>query len=95
MNLHVFSDSYGLFPTQASERISKLNDINNRCVTLNPNGEITHPKMEYIHKSIASFKKYINKIEKIDKIILHPVDYTTSIFLLLLKKKFPNAKYSE
>jgi dTDP-N-acetylfucosamine:lipid II N-acetylfucosaminyltransferase len=92
MNLHVFSDSYGLFPTQSCERISKLNDKNNRCVTLCSEAKITHPKMEYIQQSILSFKKYINTLEKIDKIIIHPIDYISAVFLLLIKKKFPFAK---
>ncbi len=92
MNLHVFSDTYGLFPSKACERIAGINDENNRCVTLAPKSQLTHPKMEYIQKSIPSFKKYINSIDKIEKIVVHPIDYISSIFLILSKKKFPNAK---
>ncbi len=92
MNLHVFSDAYGLFPVMAAKRIVQLNDANNICVNLCIGSNQMSEKIQYIERSKKAFKMFIQNLQAIDKIILHPLNYDAAIFLLEGLKKFPNAK---
>ena len=73
MNLHVCNDEYGLYPFEIAQRIytSPYAD-NNLMVNLTNASKIRHDKITYIPVSSSAFKRYINTLSSLDKIIFHP-----------------------
>jgi len=93
MNLHVTSDHYGLFPKEIAIRIKKQGkEKNNLMVNLHPEAAISDEMITYISPSEKTIKTFIRKIEKLDKVIFHPYNYSCYPFLQLLLKKFPKIK---
>ena len=93
MNLHVTSDSYGLYPVEIAKRIkSSGNSKNNLIVNLSGNAIYTDSIITYIRTSDIAFKKYIATLPLLDKIIFHPYNLTASRFLKIVLKTFPHVK---
>lgn len=93
MNLHVTSDSYGLYPVEIAKRIkSSGNNKNNLIVNLSGNTIYKDSIITYIPISDIAFKNYIAKLSFLDKIIFHPYNLTASRFLKIALKRFPHVK---
>jgi hypothetical protein len=93
MNLHVTSDRYGLYPKEIAKRIKKQGkkDIN-LMVNLHPEAAISDEIITYISPSQKEIKAFLEKVERLDKAIFHPYNYSCYPFLQLLLKKFPKVK---
>jgi hypothetical protein len=93
MNLHVTSDHYGLFPKEIAERIKKQGRKDeNRMVNLHPESVISDEMITYISSSQKDQQAFIDQIEKLDKVIFHPYNYSGYLFLQQLLNKFPGVK---
>ncbi|MBS1742095.1 MAG: hypothetical protein JST81_03605 [Bacteroidetes bacterium] len=93
MNLHVCNDEYGLYPFEIAQRIytSPYAD-NNLMVNLTNASKIRHDKITYIPVSSSAFKRYINTLSSLDKIIFHPYNLHGHQFLEYVLKRFPDVK---
>jgi hypothetical protein len=93
MNLHVTSDSYGLFPKQIAMRIKRDGGIEkNKMVNLGEEAIIRDEIINYISDSPESVNNFIETIEKINKIIFHPYNFICYKFLHIILKKYPEVK---
>jgi hypothetical protein len=93
MNLHVTSDSYGLFPKQIAMRIKRDGSSEkNKMVNLGERSAIQDEIITYISDSPESINNFIATIEKIDKIIFHPYNFLCYNFLQVILKKYPNVQ---
>ncbi len=93
MNLHVTSDSYGLYPLEIAKRIkSSANSHNNQIVNLLNISVYKNSTITYIPATPIAFKNYISRFVHLDKIIFHPYNSTCYNFLKIVLKKFPDIK---
>jgi hypothetical protein len=92
MNVHVFNDHYGLYPSSSAETIVKLNEGNNIIINLAKSQSIASQHITLVRPDKASIKNYISTLAHIDKIILHPLTYESAYFIHEVIKKFPHIK---
>lgn len=93
MNLHVTSDSYGLYSVEIAKRIkNSANSRNNQIVNLLKTSVYKDSTITYIPATSVAFKNYISKFVHLDKIIFHPYNSTGYSFLKNVIKKFPDVK---
>lgn len=86
MNLHVFTDTLGVYSGYASERIHRLNPKNNVIINLADHVNKPNEKIQIIGKSKDAWEHFLSG-KKFDKIIFHPYTYLCSIFLAQYLKK--------
>ncbi len=90
MNLHVTSDTYGLFPKQIAMRIKRNeNSCENRIVNLGESSVIHDEIITYISNSDLSINTFIATIDKLDKLIFHPYNFLCYKFLKKIINKYP------
>jgi dTDP-N-acetylfucosamine:lipid II N-acetylfucosaminyltransferase len=93
MNLHVSNDEYGLYPSEIARRIQASGYAdNNLMVNLSVVSQFRHEKIIYIPVSSLSFKRFINGLNSLEKIIFHPYNLSGFHFLTYVLKKFPHVK---
>jgi len=93
MNLHVTSDSYGLFPKQVAMRIKRDGDSKkNKMVNLGEKATIQDEIITYISASSESINNFISTIETLDKIVFHPYNFICYDFLQVVLKKYPGVQ---
>ena len=93
MNLHVTNDDNGIFPGEIAKRIKESGWLTeNRMVNLSTSAVLRHEIITYIPITGNAIKKYVKGIEHLNKIIFHPYNYNSDLFLQIILEKFPNVK---
>ncbi|MBK7433211.1 MAG: TDP-N-acetylfucosamine:lipid II N-acetylfucosaminyltransferase [Chitinophagaceae bacterium] len=93
MNLHVTSDTYGLYTLEIADRIRHSGyGTGNIIVNLGTNAELKDNSVVYISGTKTSFTEYMNTLEQVSKVVFHPYNFTGYEFLKELLKKFPGVK---
>ncbi|MEN9339194.1 MAG: hypothetical protein RIQ62_506 [Bacteroidota bacterium] len=89
MNLHIFNDEYGLFPNLAEETINKLAPKKNLLLNITRFQKLSNPRIQLLAPEVKAMRQFVDQLQQVDKIVLHPLSVQTGYLLLLLKKRFP------
>jgi len=94
MTIHVFVDSFGLYPSYVVQNVEKYSGTNNSLfVNLSSKPVIYSERIQLLSGSIRLQKKFVDEIHNpVSCIVFHPYQASCYYFLKFIRKKFPHAR---
>jgi hypothetical protein len=91
LNLHITNDDYGVYASEIAKRIQR-SAANNVLINFSAAAQQKEEGIIYISYSTAALEKYVQKVQRLDKLVFHAYHYNSYLFLNIVKRKFPKVK---